>query len=88
MGLFTAAASRFSSKYLHAIAAPLLPKLRGDFAEFLNRSSLERLGFLTLTTCVGLRYDHDCVLLKAFLGSGGSVNFPTQIREPYEPWRL
>jgi hypothetical protein len=30
--------------------APLLPKLRGHFAEFLNHSSLDRLGILYLTT--------------------------------------
>ena len=32
--------------------APLLPKLRGHFAEFLNEGSLERLRILTLPTCV------------------------------------
>jgi len=36
--------------------APLIPKLRGYFAEFLNHSSLDRLGILYLTTCVGLGY--------------------------------
>src|SRR5690606_8992240 len=30
--------------------APLLPKLRGHFAEFLNHDSLDRLGILYLTT--------------------------------------
>ena len=34
----------------------LLPKLRVHFAEFLNASSLVRLRFLILPTCVGLRY--------------------------------
>ena len=33
--------------------APLIPKLRGHFAEFLNEGSLERLWILTLPTCVG-----------------------------------
>ena len=37
-------------------AAPLLPKLRGHFAEFLNESSLAHLRILSSTTCVGLRY--------------------------------
>lgn len=32
------------------VMAPLLPKLRGHFAEFLNHSSPERLGILYLTT--------------------------------------
>jgi hypothetical protein len=36
--------------------APLLPKLRGHFAEFLDHGSLDRLGILYLTTCVGLGY--------------------------------
>ena len=35
---------------------PLLPKLRGQFAEFLHNSSLKRLGILYLTTCVGFGY--------------------------------
>src|SRR5699024_4875704 len=34
--------------------APLLPELRGHFAEFLNHDTLERLGILYLITCVGL----------------------------------
>lgn len=38
--------------------APLLPKLRGHFAEFLNESSPERLRILFSPTCVGLRYGH------------------------------
>ena len=38
--------------------APLLPKLRGYFAEFLNNSSLARLRILSSSTCVGLRYGH------------------------------
>ena len=33
--------------------APLLPKLRGHFAEFLNEGSSDRLGILYLPTCVG-----------------------------------
>ena len=35
---------------------PLLPKLRGHFAEFLQHRSLKRLGMLYLPTCVGLGY--------------------------------
>jgi hypothetical protein len=38
--------------------APLLPKLRGYFAEFLNESYPAHLGLLALSTCVGLRYGH------------------------------
>ena len=35
---------------------PLLPKLRGQFAEFLQHRSLKRLSMLYLPTCVGLGY--------------------------------
>src|SRR5438445_1086092 len=55
--------------------APLLPKLRGHFAEFLNHSSPERLGILYLTTCVGLGYGPHKHSLEAFLGSMGSLYF-------------
>ena len=36
--------------------APLLPKLRGYFAEFLNNTSPVGLRILSSSTCVGLRY--------------------------------
>ena len=38
--------------------APLLPKLRGHFAEFLDNASPIGLGILSLSTCVGLRYGY------------------------------
>ena len=56
--------------------APLLPKLRGHFAEFLNRDSLERLGILYLTTCVGFGYGRLEPRVDAFLGSIGSPDPP------------
>ena len=39
--------------------APLLPKLRGCFAEFLDVVSPAHLGLLDPSTCVGLRYGPD-----------------------------
>jgi hypothetical protein len=42
-----------SARDLHPTEAPLLPKLRGHFAEFLNEGSSDRLGILYLPTCVG-----------------------------------
>ena len=39
--------------------APLLPKLRGHFAEFLNNASSVGLRILSSSTCVGLRYGHN-----------------------------
>src|SRR5207249_10545264 len=38
---------------LHPNGAPLIPKLRGDFAEFLNEGYLDHLSILYLPTCVG-----------------------------------
>ena len=38
--------------------APLLPKLRGQLAEFLNNPSPVGLRIFFLPTCVGLRYGH------------------------------
>ena len=38
--------------------APLLPKLRGHFAEFLDNASPAGLGILSPSTCVGLRYGY------------------------------
>ena len=70
--------SRFSlvSAALSALTdrAPLLPKLRGHFAEFLNHDSLERLSILYLITCVGLGYGRLEPHVDAFLGSIGSPN--------------
>ena len=38
--------------------APLLPKLRGHFAEFLDNASPAGLRILSSSTCVGFRYGH------------------------------
>ena len=53
LGLFTAAPSGFGREVLHPNGAPLLPKLRGNFAEFLNEGFLDHLGILYPPTCVG-----------------------------------
>jgi len=80
LGLVSAAASGFDREDLHPTAAPLLPKLRGQFAEFLNQGSLDRLGILYLPTCVGLGYGHLIHSLEDFLGSMGSVASPKAAR--------
>src|SRR3712207_848923 len=41
------------------LEAPLLPKLRGHFAEFLLHRSLAHLRLLASPTCVRLRYGHN-----------------------------
>ena len=58
LGLFTATLSRSTSKSLHATRVPLLPKLRGDFAEFLSESCLAHLSIFYQPTCGGLRYGY------------------------------
>ncbi len=80
LGLVSAATSGFGRKVLHPTVAPLLPRLRGQFAEFLNQGSLDRLGILYLPTCVGLGYGHLIHSLEAFLGSMGSVASPEAAR--------
>ena len=42
----------------HLAVAPLIPKLRGHFAEFLNNASSVGLRILSSSTCVGLRYGY------------------------------
>ena len=54
--LFSATPQRLTPQGCSRRRAPLLPKLRGHFAEFLNHSSPERLSIFNLTTCVGLGY--------------------------------
>jgi hypothetical protein len=70
--------------------APLLPKLRGQIAEFLNQCSLDRLGMLYLPTCVGLGYGCQDHSLETFLGSIGSPTYaitPQPCTPAGFPWR-
>ena len=53
--------------------APLLPKLRGQLAEFLNESYPVHLSLLSQPTCVGLQYGRPDSSLEAFLGSWASM---------------
>ena len=53
---FSAACFSSPRIVVHLPQAPLLPKLRGHFAEFLLRGSLEHLRLLASPTCVRLRY--------------------------------
>ena len=78
--LVTATPTSSHRKGRSPAGVPLLPKLRGQFAEFLNHSSLELLSILYLTTCVGLGYGPCTNSLEAFLGSIGSQNSPQRLR--------
>ena len=76
LGLFTAAPSGF-----HPTGAPLLPKLRGHFAEFLNESCSARLRILFSPTCVGLRYGH-LRLARGFSWQHELITFATSFFAP------
>ena len=73
LGLDSAASSSSGSKSLHSNRAPLLPRLRGYFAEFLSQSSPDRLSILYLPTCVGLGTGTHLNSLEVFLGGIGSA---------------
>ena len=73
-------ATTTSSTSLSPAVVPLLPKLRGHFAEFLNHSSPDRLSILYLTTCVGYGYGPCTHSLEAFLDSIGSPTSPQRVR--------
>ena len=58
LGLVSAAPLS-SDRFISSLKeAPLLPKLRGHFAEFLNEGFPAHLRILSPPTCVGLRYGH------------------------------
>jgi hypothetical protein len=77
LSLFVATISSFRREVLHPNMAPLLPKLRGYFAEFLRESYLAHLGILYLTTCVGFGYGHLRSDNAAFLDSVASTELNT-----------
>ena len=84
--LFTAATSGSTRKGLYPNVAPLLPKLRGEFAEFLSKRSLARLGILSLPTCVGLRYGHLLTPARSFSWQCGISHLdPTAVGVPSSP---
>ena len=76
---FSATTFSLAREVPHLPMVHLLPKLRCDFAEFLNQGSLKRLGILSQPTCVGLGYDHPMISLEDFLGSMGSITLWTYV---------
>ncbi len=73
LGLVTATPSSSTRMGLHPTGASLLPKLRDEFAEFLDGGSPVHLGMLYQPTCVGLRYGRSDPSLEAFLGGSASI---------------
>ena len=61
---------------------PLLPKLRGYFAEFLNNISLAHLRILSSPTCVGLRYGPHQFSFRSFSRRREISYFSTFLRSP------
>jgi hypothetical protein len=80
LGLVRVTPSSFGREGLHPTGVVLLPKLRTQFAEFLNQGSLDRLRMLYVPTCVGLGYGHLIHSLEVFLGSVGSLASPGTAR--------
>ena len=65
----------------HIPMAPLLPKLRGHFAEFLNNASPAGLRIFSSLTCVGLRYG--CMHINSgFSRQCGFMYFATFLHSP------
>ncbi len=64
------------------LVSSLLPKLRGHFAEFLNKGSPVRLRILSSPTCVGLRYGHRILTVSTFSRQPGFTCFSTKLRSP------
>jgi hypothetical protein len=75
LGLFTAAPSGFGREDLHPTGALLIPKLRSNFAEFLNEGYLDHLSILYLSTCVGFGTG-TCVLPRGFSWGHGVGDSP------------
>ncbi len=76
MGLESAAPMRLPSLGCTPQGAPLLPKVRGQFAEFLDQGSLVRLGSFSLPTCVGVRYGQSIAPHQAFRACPGLRDLP------------
>ena len=53
---FTAILMRSEGQALSRVETPFIPKLQGQFAEFLDHGSLEHLSIFNPSTCVGFRY--------------------------------
>jgi len=68
------------------LKAPHIPKLRGNFAEFLKESYLERLPIFWVSTCVGLRYEQLYYSLMGFSCQLGISDFAfAEAQAPHNP---
>ena len=81
LGRFSAARFGSPGNQVHLPRAPLLPKLRGHFAEFLLHNSLEHLRLLASPTCVRLRYGPS-IYSPAKLFSAAGLGTLCGVRKP------
>ena len=90
LGLVSATLNAFEvNSNTHQV--PLIPKLRGYFAEFLHHDSLDRLGILYLSTCVGLGYGPLITRSRSFSRQHRITNFWNKflpIRSQAHKWRI
>ena len=84
LSLVSATPLRYSS-IAFTEGAPLLPRLRGQLAEFLNESYPAHLSLLSQPTCVGLQYGRAMTSLAAFPGSIASATSPSSRWLPMGP---
>ena len=61
---------------------PLIPKLRGHFAEFLHHDYLDRLSILYLSTCVGLGYGWLTTRSRSFSRQHRITQSTTEVADP------
>ena len=87
LGLFTATLSCSTSESLHTTRVPLLPKLRGDFAEFLSESCLAHLSIFYQPTCGGLWYGYLIFSMRRFSWKCG-INTFRSVDLPHHASRL
>ena len=64
------------------VQVPLIPKLRGYFAEFLHHDSLDRLGILYLSTSVGLGYGRLTTRSRSFSRQHRITHTTTEVAVP------
>ena len=87
LGLFTAAAAGSDERVASPAAASLLPKLRDQYAEFLNHGSPDRLGMLYPPTCVGFGTGAHGAPRAVFLGGMGAAPSHWVLRLASRPLR-
>ena len=87
LGLFTATLSSSTGKPLHSTRVPLLPKLRGNFAEFLSESCLAHLSIFYQPTCGGLQYGYLIFSMRRFSWQCG-INTNKSVDSPHNASRL